>query len=155
MSYNPQTGDIVGIKLLPACPGELKYHGIRPIVNFLLGNVEDIEVPHVEDHLYRVRFIGPIEGREVNALNRKTGVTMHFKRDELILFCSADVCPHEPIVMLSIDSRNFVCVLSTACRTVGDNSTQIEPRKWCELCWDRVEEHDDEGWGHKANEVLM
>ncbi len=155
MTYDPEIGDIVGVNLDPACPGEFKYHGIRPLVNFLLGNVEAVEVPHVDDHLCAVRFLGPIEGRAIPGLGDSQGFRMYFKHSELILVCASALCNHERLVMLSIDSRNYSQVLSTSCRTIEQSGHRVEPRIWCENCWDRVEGHDDDGWGHKANEVLL
>ena len=74
-------GDTVIINCQPACEGEGKWHGIRPIVNKLKGTVEATEIGYVGDHFYSVRFYGPAWAQF--ELRPGTGIPQYFKASEL------------------------------------------------------------------------
>ena len=170
VDYFPDLGDIVAIDVRPGCPGELGVHGISPLVNKLLGTVENLESPGVGDHIFGVRFRGPEIlkwGEETKGVEGPVQVdawSMYFTRRELVLVCEAKSCAHDPIIMLEPDvvSVQTSCKLSTpgplqnpGLAAIREGRTSPCARgKWCQLCWDRVEDHDDEGWGHTANEGL-
>lgn len=95
-----------------------------------------------------------VSQQEIKKAHENYGATIRGQTKEFVALRKAlkTYAWHHPGCPKSSLLGECTCGLTAALAATGE----IEASKtWCQICWDRVEGHDDEGWDHKANEPSL